>query len=168
MAYFQQALTHILSLEGGLSKNPYDKGGTTNFGISQRFLTLIKYPKKAEELTIEDAEDIYKNHFWENGLFEEINNQKLADKIFDICVHFDFSKAIQLVQQSCNIFLSYADKIAVDGIFGKATVEAINKINVDALLSAIREKQEQYYKLIVLRDPSQEQFLKGWLNRVTK
>lgn len=168
MAHFKDTFNYILKIEGGLSRSKIDKGGTTNFGISQRFLDRINYNVKAESLTREDAIYIYHTYFWLIAPFEKILSQKVANKIFDIGIHFAFEKAIELVQQSCNMFLPDGEKIKVDGAFGAKTLAAINKINPDVLINAIREKQIQRYQLIVLRDPTQEGNLKGWLNRAAK
>ena len=169
MAMFQKALDFILMLEGGFSDNQNDRGGQTAFGISQKFLDRIGYPIPARHLTIDNAEEIYKEYFWENNLFREILDQRIANKIFEICIHFDFNKAIQLVQQACNQFLPDKDKLIVDGVFGSKTLEAINKITPPyKLVEAIRDKQIERYNLIVLRNPTQRVFLKGWLNRAMK
>ena len=52
MADFKQAIAKVLKNEGGYVDNPNDLGGTTNFGISLRFLQSID--KTATKETIKN------------------------------------------------------------------------------------------------------------------
>lgn len=61
MSAFDDVIGFTLEHEGGLSKDPDDPGGTTNFGISQRY-----HPKvNVEHLTREEAVAIYKREYWD-------------------------------------------------------------------------------------------------------
>jgi Glycosyl hydrolase 108 len=57
---FGRCIAFVLESEGGLSEDPNDKGGLTNFGISQR-----AYPKlDIRNLTRQQAELIYRADYW--------------------------------------------------------------------------------------------------------
>jgi hypothetical protein len=58
---FNNALQFVLSKEGGYSNDPTDRGGATNFGISQKAHPNIDVTK----LTLDDAAQIYKNDYWD-------------------------------------------------------------------------------------------------------
>lgn len=58
---FNQALDFVLQREGGLSNDPVDRGGVTNFGISQRAHPEVDVTK----LTKDDAAKIYKQQYWD-------------------------------------------------------------------------------------------------------
>ena len=60
----------------------------------------------------------------------------------------------------------YGCKLVVDGIIGRASIEAINSIDADSLFRmSIKYRRERFYT-IVNYDPPQRIFLKGWLNRL--
>lgn len=59
MANFFKAIDFVLDNEGGKSNRKNDRGGTTNFGITDKFLRSINYHKKAFELTRDEAVSIY-------------------------------------------------------------------------------------------------------------
>ena len=73
MSDFNVAVDFVLENEGGLSENPKDTGGITNFGISLRFLrelpneNLRRYgifepvtEMTVRDLTIDQAKFIYR------------------------------------------------------------------------------------------------------------
>ena len=60
----------------------------------------------------------------------------------------------------------YGCKLVVDGVIGRASIEAINSIDPDSLFRmSIKYRRERFYT-IVKNNPSQKVFLKGWLNRL--
>lgn len=166
MAYFKDALNNVFSIEGGFSNTKSDRGGATNFGISTKLLKAINYPKTAKQLTRVDAIEIYQDYFWKLAPFDQIKNQRVANKIFEFVVNAGFENAIPIVQRTVNSLTS--NKIQVDGVFGTITLIAINMLtdsDESQLMNGIKAGQADYYKLIALRDPTQEINLEGWLNR---
>lgn len=160
MAKFEPAIKVVLKHEKGYSNNPRDKGGETNWGISKR-----SYPNvDIKNLTLKDAKDIYFRDFWipvRCGIFD---NQLIATKIFDISVNMGKARAIRLLQKSVNaVFRS--KKLKVDGKIGYKTLKAANDAVPIELLIEIRAQQAIRYTEIILRDPSQKVFLKGWMRR---
>ena len=55
--------------------------------------------------------------------------------------------------------------IQEDGKFGPHTLDAINNVDSDALLTSYKKALCSYYRSIVIRNPKDEIFLKGWLAR---
>lgn len=149
MAKFEDAIGTVLKNEGGYVNNPADPGGETKYGISKR-----SYPNvDIKNLTEDEAKEIYKRDFWK---FDGIDSQEVATKIFDAMVNMG-SRAIKFAQQLVGT--------VVDGKYGAKTEAAINAQDPVEFLKAYRDKMEQFYRNLVLADPSKAQFLKGWLRR---
>lgn len=161
MATFEPALAYMLKHEGGWSDDPYDKGGATNFGIT--FALAKRYGIDTETslrlITPQQVATIYRCEFWK---FDGIQDQRVASKIFDMCVNMGPGHAIKLLQCALN---SMGIMIKVDGVYGIHTQEATNSIAAISVLSALQEECSDYYKSVVDNNPSQRKFLKGWLNR---
>ena len=58
--------------------------------------------------------------------------------------------------------LQRSAEVKDDGIIGPLTIQAARYI----CLNVYAEQRINYYAGIVIKDPSQAKFLKGWLNRV--
>jgi len=171
MAKFEPAVEYVLEREGGWANNPNDKGGPTNFGITlataQRHADKFGKPniRTAEQLKNmqkQDAVAIYRLNYW---LHDDIKDQRLATKIFDIGVNMGISAATRLLQ--CVLFLRGAE-LSLDGKLGPKTIAAANSYRADDLLIEIGFALAGNYCRIVERDPSQIEFLKGWCNRAKK
>lgn len=139
---FQKAIKLLFELEGGYSNNKYDKGGETNYGITQK--TYNAYLKKqnfqnktVKDITKKEATKIYYEEYWLLSGAYKINDFKLAYLLFDSSVNHGVRTAKKLYQNS--------------------------QANFDKFINLRREK----YLLIVKNNPSQKIFLKGWLNRLS-
>lgn len=172
MAVFQLAIDKILKHEGGFVENSKDLGGTTNYGISLRFLQSIQKDATSEtikNLTLEQAEDLYFQHFWLKNKYDEICSQVVADKVFDTAVNMGAKSANRFLQQTLNIIIFNGIKLNEDGIIGQKTIETINLLqgeDVDEnLLKVYSLLQKEHYFKIVINRPEQIIFAKGWDRR---
>lgn len=177
MASFETAVEYVLPNEGGLSENPHDSGGITNFGISLRFLRevdeerLRKYgifetvnEETIRNLTVGQAKLIYRGEFWEGNGFENINSQDICNYIFDMAINFGISQAVKLTQRSCWACAFTRRYLRDDGIMGRMTTDVINSVE-DDLLPVLISTRASLYRSLVLVNPKDEIFLEGWLNR---
>lgn len=154
MSSFDLAIDTVLLNEGGYVDDPNDKGGATNFGLSQR-----TYPNlDIKNLTKEQAIGIYKKDFWK---YDGVLDQLVATKIFDASVNLGHV-AIVLLQK---IVLKATPP---DGIFGEVTEDAVNRAEAGALLTQYRLALAQHYQSIVTRNPQDAKFLTGWLRRANQ
>ncbi len=140
---FEKALSFVLQMEGGYSNNKYDKGGKTNFGITQTTYNSFRTKKglsvkPIKNITKEEASTIYYENYWLASSANKIANFALAVVLFDSCVNHGVSSGLSLYKQSGS--------------------------DVNKFLDLRREK----YKRIVKLNPSQKIFLNGWLNRISK
>lgn len=174
MADFKQAISKVLKNEGGYVDNPNDLGGTTNFGISLRFLQSIDKTATKEtikNLTLAKAEDLYFKYFWLPNKYDQIDYQSLANKVFDTAVNTGSKIANRILQSTLNTVIFNGKAIKEDGIIGNETINAINYLLSAKDVDSNRFKkiymllQKEYYASIVANKNNQVVFLKGWLKR---
>lgn len=147
---FDKALDFVLRWEGGKVDDPKDRGGRTNRGVTQ--LTYNKYREKLElpirdvwEATLPETAHIYQRMFWfQAGCDKEAWPLNLA--LMDFAVHSGPTRAKQTLQE-----------IRTGGGTGLTTQET-----AEALVA----KRRLFLQRIVKGNPSQQKFLKGWMNRV--
>lgn len=171
MLTVDQLIDQVIQREGGFSDHPADRGGPTKYGITQRTLSQwIGKPASKEQiknLTRRKAEEIYTDLFFTRpGIF------KLPDPllpiVFDSAVNHGPARAVRMLQEVINdLGFSSIDE---DGLIGPDTIDAtrqaLAKIDENWLIAAYVEQRRLFYKEIVERDPSQQVFLRGWMNRI--
>jgi lysozyme family protein len=180
MADFSESVDYVLEHEGGISENPNDPGGITKYGISFRFLKSLPLEKlrsygvyvsetiaedDIRELTLDQAKAIYKGEFWDHAPFEQLTNQKVANYIFDTAVNMGIAPAVKCAQRACWSIINEYGRIVDDGILGESTLKYINGAFPSCILYAMRSERAGYYRLLVECNPSQREFLDGWLKR---
>jgi lysozyme family protein len=93
---------------------------------------------------------------------EQIDDENIATKFFDLAVNMEIPQAVRLIQRALR---SAGQTVADDGIIGPVTLAAINKADPTDLLAALKSEAAGYYRLIANANPSQQRFITGWLNR---
>ena len=172
MAVFSSAVPFVFRNEGGFQANPndpcnYDANGVligTNWGISGRVAREMGYQGRMEDLTKDQALDIYAGQYW-SGL-DGVESQPVATKLLDARVQFGVGGGTQVAQAALNQFEGVS--VSVDGRFGPATLEAINSVDPGEYLQALCDAMAQRYRENVAREPAKAVFLEGWLSRAAK
>ncbi|WP_372830529.1 glycoside hydrolase family 108 protein [Pontibacterium sp.] len=171
---FYTAYLDVLEHEGGRVNHRADRGGSTAYGISLRFLKGL--PDLAGDvngdghvseadidvLTRRDAQGFYLKYFWEHYDLGQIQDQVLATKMFNFFVNMRGKTAALIAQRAANDFNA---GLLEDGVLGPASFAAINRLPPAHLLVCIKYHAWQVYKAIVSHRPSQAVFLNGWQNR---
>jgi lysozyme family protein len=173
MANFKLAHDITQGLEGGKSNHKADRGGYTYRGISRRNWPNWRgwsYVDQGLEVPDELVDEFYKANFWDRISLGSINNQKIANELYDTGVNASPKMAVTFLQKALNLLNQegglYPD-ISVDGILGTKTLHLTNEHPYpDALLKLLNGLQLAYYIAICEKDPTQEVFLRGWLKRV--
>lgn len=158
MADFDAALLEIFKREGGLSDNPNDHGGLTNYGLTSK-----DYSGDLKNITFQEVQKIYKDNYWDPLHLSDINSQAVATLLFSIFVVS--GRGSKYAQQALNILNIECD---IDGKIGPKTIELINKLSnsdEEYLLHIINVFEDYHFCMIALNDPTQRVFIKGWLNR---
>jgi len=155
MAVFEIAAKFTLTSEGGYADSKTDLGGETNFGISKR-----AYPDvDIKALTREKALVIYKRDYWDKYRISEINDQYVANQVFDMVFNMNASKAVACVQRAVRTLYK------IDGIIGSETIRAINSCNPVFLLDSIRVERMRHYLRRITENKTQLVNMPSWTRR---
>jgi len=169
--------------EGGESDHPDDGGGLTKYGVSLKFLgglsgtqsnrdvlerMGIRLPITRQviyDLTRDQAASLFRWQFWDKlrlGLIP----LRPAVVLYDAAVNSGPAQSVKLAQRGYNRCVAYGQPLVVDGIMGPATRAAMQLADTDKCLSAMLDAREKFFQTIVDNNPSQQVFLRGWINRV--
>lgn len=167
MATKEKIIEHtIVNFEGVVYTNVEgDYGGPTKFGITQatlsKFLGRPVTALEVKSMSMDLAIKVYTKNYW-NFWKLDTYPVKLQHLIFDLYVQHSPKAVGKIIQNG--VVLS-GQKVIVDGDIGQKTMDAINCIVPEVLLSNITKARVDYYNYLVQKDPVQKKFLKGWLNR---
>lgn len=176
MADFKKAFQLIIANEGGYVNDPDDAGGETYKGISRKnwpgwlgwiaidhLKGLPNFPA-----TLHDDNEIvrqleyevssfYHTQFWQRISGALIQEQAVANSIFDFAVNAGTVTSVQLAQTVV--------KTTPDGKSGPNTVKAINDFNPDHFMSAFTVEKIRRYIAIVKKRPTSKKYFLGWISR---
>jgi lysozyme family protein len=161
---FEGALSHVLTLEGGWSDDPFDPGGPTNKGI-----TLADYARerriavtaenfaalKAELRSIPDrlVRNIYLTRYWRPARCPDLP-PPLAFMHFDAAVNQGVSGAARMLQQAFGV--------DIDGEVGPITLAAARSRSLHASIVTYADIRRRRYRSLA----HFWRFGRGWLRRV--
>ncbi len=169
MAKFENFVDRLLVLEGGYANLKNDKGGPTKYGVTLLTWKEHGYDKDGDgdididdikKLTPEDAKMIAKKIFWDYYKADQIKNQSIAEFISD----WGYNSGRTTIAKKVQTLLG----LKADGMFGTITLDRINTINQEQLFNTLKLARLEFVRKIVERDPSQQKFYQGWLNRIQK
>lgn len=178
MANFKASL--ILTLnpdhEGGFQNQPNDHANWTSGKIGEGELvgtnhgiTALDIPKlqalsiftPIKDLNFDEAGTFYQKYYW-NPLYDQITDQFLADKLFDMGVLFGVGEAVKLLQ----IVLAQYHNVAVDDKFGPGTLAALEASEPNSLLQAYKTALVSYTLRIAAVNPAERGDVAGWGRRI--
>lgn len=170
--------------EGGETDDAADSGGYTKFGVSTAFLTDIASTQAGRDvlermgvilpvnrntirsLTETQAAGLFRWQMW-NALSLDLIPLRPAVVLYDAAVNSGPKQSVRFAQRGYNSCVAYGQPLDTDGLMGPVTRKAMQQADTDKILMAMIDQREQFYRDLVAAKPSQEVFLKGWLNRVT-
>lgn len=172
-------LAGVYANEGGYVNDPNDRGGATNYGVTEKVARKAGYAgdmrnfqKHCSERAAVCADTIYTRDYIERpGFMPMVSIEPaVADELVDTGVNMGPGRASLFFQQALNELASA--KLAVDGKVGPATIAAYRALQAREgkvrscvlMLDRLDAKQKAKYDAIVKANPSQKRFYRGWIN----
>lgn len=179
MSAFDQAVGHVLNLEGGYTNDPSDSGGETNRGITVAVARAQGYQGPMEELTLAQATSIAKKAYWDVLDLDTVSayDYPLALKLFEAGFHCGPGKAAEWLQRSLNASNNeqkFWPDIKVDNSIGPRTLMALQAMftrrggnGMAVLRRSVNCFLGVHYTTLAERRQKDEKFWFGWMmNRV--
>ena len=175
MADFSISYKLTMAIEGGYANNPADTGGETFNGVARNAnphwsgwatIDAIKatHPANLNAALNADANllaeimQFYQVNYWNVNQTGSINDQQIANQVFDTSVNMGTGRGAQFLQQAAGV--------TVDRQIGPATLAAVNSANPETLYNQFIALRKQYYLNIIAANPSQAQFKNSWFSRL--
>jgi lysozyme family protein len=186
MADFSVALAKTLQYEGGYSNDAHDAGGETYRGISRvhnpfwsGWIILDRYKKTNMpipfntvdlEAQLKDHVEIFYDLIWDQLELDGIENQELAENLFDVSVNMGMGRAVKFLQEAMNIAnknQSLWQDVLVDGGFGPNTKKILAECKTEHewVAKLVNGLRIEFYIEIVRKNAGNERFIRGWLKR---
>ncbi|HET8891747.1 MAG TPA: glycosyl hydrolase 108 family protein [Candidatus Angelobacter sp.] len=169
MADFKPAFSFVLQHEDSTrsGKVTVDAGGRTRFGIAEKF-----HPDLPDEFftgpakdALAEAEKIEQREYWKAMRLDEVENQNVANKLFDMGVNMGARQAALYAQRAANALAAGDARLAEDGVIGPKTLAAISASDPRAYYQLLCEFSAAYYRHVAAVNPAQAVNLAGWLKR---
>lgn len=166
----------ILGKEGGFVDHPHDRGGATNWGITERVAREHGFAGHMRDLPRDEAKRILEHDYWIKPGYAKLAlvSLPIAVKLADLGVNMGPSFGGRTLQRWLNAFNRREPELLSDGIVGPRTREALaiflqarGADGEEVLLKAINCTQGDRYLAITESRRANESFIFGWVkNRV--
>lgn len=157
---FTNLVSVVLRHEGGYSNIKGDSGGKTMYGISDardgKTDGVITYGERdipVQNLTIDDAKNIYYNEYYKPLRLDEIVDERLALHIFDMGVNAGIYQTVELL---CDL-LKMKRRRYIDDLI-------IRSLNGDNYVRKFSDLRKRTYRSMA--KGGKAKFLKSWISRV--
>ena len=170
---FDEIIEVVLEHEGGYVDDPDDRGGATNWGVTQAvYENFVGYKCDKEEIKNMDeetAKEIYHEKFWKPSRADNLPSE-VRETYFDMVVNHGQGGAVKILQQACNNKRKPENYIDVDGGIGPNTIRAAKNLKNWELQV---ERSGYYWNLVFkgskyTQRTSQVKFIRGWIRRCFK
>lgn len=169
-------LESLIEKEGGYVDHRDDRGGATNFGITESVARAAGWLGTMVELPRALAFSIYRSRYWTQPGFDSVASVSpgIANELFDTGVNMGTGVAIAFMQRSLNALNRQGrdwPDIAVDRVIGTGTLAALGQLRSvrgatgeAVLLKALNALQGARYIELAESRAANESFLFGWLS----
>lgn len=149
-------IDQVLVNEGGgqMTNDPNDKGGRTQYGISEK-----SNPDawKDGKVTEDEARAIYEQKYLVGTGIAKVADPLLQAQLLDFTVTSGPYPAISNLQTILGV--------KADGILGTGTLAALNGKDAKQVNNQLAQARIKMICRIVQKDPTQVKYLLGWINR---
>lgn len=156
-ARFSACLAETLKWEGGFSNDPYDPGGATMNGITQRVYDAYRLRKHLSKQSVRniapaERDEIYRATYW-----DEVNGDRLPAGVdlvtWDYGVNSGPSRAIKSLQKALGV--------VPDGHMGEITERAICNCDPTEIVNKVMDERRAFLKAL----KTFWRFGRGWMRR---
>lgn len=176
MASFDKAIINTFKAEGGFQQDSSDNANYvngiligTNRGISAQgyyaYYKKVPTVNDIKKLTVEQAKEIFKGNYWDKVCGDLINNQSVAELMFQFVIGSGLSQ-ISDIKDIANKIGGKTVLTLNDLPITKQDAFFINSINQESFHARMKEWRFDLYNRIVAKNPAKQKFLKGWQNRL--
>lgn len=178
MTNLDVAFNYLLGDEGTkYTNNPDDSGGPTKFGITKRtyqaFFNRLVLDSEIEAMTPGIAKQIYEELYWTPLHCEDIEDVALvfALTIFDSGVLYGVGTIALITQRALSLC---GAPLKLDGILGDKSIGFLNsmgggsQITRSSLLHTFSGLLLEHIDAVILANPKDEAFRRGWTLRVDR
>lgn len=167
MSRYVYCFHKVLGHEGGFVDHKNDRGGRTNYGVTQKTYDAFRQIRGLEQqdvrdITMDEVEALY-YQYWRDAHCEHLP-EPLDLFVFDCAINSGAGRAVKLLQRALGI--------ADDGQWGPQTRHSMENIIAEDMVHDLADVylrlRAGWYDTIIERDPSQAVFAKGWMNRLDK
>ena len=159
---WDKAFAEVIKSEGGYVNDPHDHGGETNLGVTKKawaeYLGRAIADGEMRALTVATVQPFYKKMYWDKVHGDDLP-AGLDYAVFDFAVNAGTGRAAKFLQQAVGV--------TADGAIGPGTMGAVAKADPKHALDQFTSAKEHFYKGLVDKNPDQQKFFKGWMNRVS-
>lgn len=161
---FTDVIDPLLKREGGYVNHKNDRGGATNYGVTQTtFSEWLRVNSKewrdVRSLTRNEAEQIYMENYWIPSKCGQLP-ASVREIHFDAAVNHGVNRAKKMLQEAAGA--------TPDGAIGPLTLRAVANITPELLKARYLITRYKFYGDIINRDKSQMVFIAGWMNRMSE
>lgn len=160
-ANFDASFAQVMKSEGGYVNDAADHGGETNLGVTigawGAYLGRAIQPGEMKALTLDTVKPFYKTMYWDKVKCDDLP-AGVDYAVFDFAVNAGVARAAKFLQRAVGA--------VDDGVVGPNTLFLVKKTTPGKLLENFTEQKEKFYNTLAEKNPTQQKFLKGWMNRV--
>lgn len=170
-------LDALIAREGGYVDHPADRGGPTNWGITEAVARAEGFMGNMSDLPQSLARAIYRRRYWEQPRLGDVASiaPVVAEELFDTGVNMGTAVAAAFLQRALNA-LNRGGKdwpdVAVDRSIGPATLNALKALvrvrgqaGARVLVRAMNALQGARYVELTEQRPANKAFAYGWLDK---
>lgn len=171
MINFDIAFNYLLKNEGmTFTNSPSDPGGPTKFGVTLKsYQAYLGQPVSAfdiENLTLDEARDFYLERYWNSINCDKLSSSGIATSIFDTAVLYGPSVSTILAQKTVSLIGGVTLKF--DGILGDMSIKYLNIVKETDFLNKYHDLVLVRIDNVILLNPKEEVYRKGWTNRANR
>jgi lysozyme family protein len=176
----QSIIDNVIAAEKGYVDHKSDRGGPTNWGITEAVARANGYTGDMRAMPQSFARAIYEKRYITEPKFDQVVsiNPVIGEELIDTGVNMGPSRAAEFLQRWLNALNAQGSRypdMFVDGRLGPVSLDALRKFlawrgkdGEKVLFRALNGLQATRYLEIAEGNKTQEDFLFGWLlNRVS-